>query len=395
MLLFLGYASRAVTQSSPQKKFPPPNTAGPVLPPPIEVKSWSRPESGWLYVLDSRPGKAVLPGRVLLIDPDKPEIKGIISAGVNLDFALSPDGARLYVASWGGGAKSNLAEIDTSNGAILRTTEVENRLTANWFPPYSSMDVSGDGLMLRILMYIPTAPEHDSYHLASFNAHTGDELPGRVNLGKCGYARFVNYPATDQFGVVCPTTNRLRRIRVDPGSHALDNSFVIFPWERRLGIAQIIAAPGGQDVTIVRGDGAVYRMDVDSGAVADTPIQGDIQGRIPPASWPESADGKRLYVGYSSFPNRRFYLDFDRSADLSPRRQSVDQIRVLDTANWSDAGRIRTTSPTWSAVTSNDGRSLYAMSPESHSVLVIDTASLQQTRAIPVGGNPALALVAP
>jgi hypothetical protein len=111
MLLFLGYANQAVTRSSPQKKFPPPNAAGPVLPPPIEVKSWSRPASGWLYVLDSRPGKAVLPGHVLLIDPDKPEIKGIISAGVNPDFALSPDGARLYVASWGGARKATLLRL--------------------------------------------------------------------------------------------------------------------------------------------------------------------------------------------------------------------------------------------------------------------------------------------
>jgi hypothetical protein len=249
--------------------------------------------------------------------------------------------------------------------------------------------------MLRILKYIPTAPEHDSYQLATFNAHTADELPGRVHLGKCGYGRFVNYPEADEFGMVCPTTNRLRRIHVDPNSRTLESTFDIFPWERRVGIAQVLIFPGDQDLTVVRGDGAVYRMDTASGTVSDIPIQGEVQGRIPPAAWPASPDGKRLYVGYVYSPNKRFYLDFDRSAWESPRMQAADTIRVFDTTNWSVTANLIPSKSVWSAVTSNDGKSLYAMSPYAHTVLVFDTAGSRETRAIRVGGMPALALVAP
>lgn len=394
LLLALGYANRAVTDSSPQKKTLQPTTDNSSAPP-IEVNDWTRPESGWLYVLDPKPLAKGLSGHIWLIDPEKGEMKGSVSTGTNSDFALSPDGATLYVASMSDGSNSDVAEIDTSNGAVLRTSKLENRMVAKGTPPYSSMSVSSDGLMLRILLNVPTAKPHDGIQLATFNAHTGDELPGRVHLGTCGFARFVSYAAADEFGMVCPTTNRLRRIQVDPKSRTLENAFVIFPWERRLGIAQALMSPGDQDLTIIRGDGAMYRMDISTGSVSETPVRGDVQGRIPPAAWPASPDGKRLYVGYVNYPNKRFYLDFDRSAEQSPRNQLADKIRVFDTTNWSVTADLTPSKPVWSAVTSNDGKSLYAMSPNTHCVLVFDTAGFRETRAIRVGEMPVLALVAP
>jgi hypothetical protein len=51
--------------------------------------------------------------------------------------------------------------------------------------------------------------------------------------------------------------------------------------------------------------------------------------------------------------------------------------------------------PFWSAVTGDDGKLLYAMAPQKHSILVIDTVKMHQIRILKVGGAPALALVAP
>jgi hypothetical protein len=51
--------------------------------------------------------------------------------------------------------------------------------------------------------------------------------------------------------------------------------------------------------------------------------------------------------------------------------------------------------PFWSAVSGNDDKVLYAMAPQKHSILVIDTVKMRQTRILQVGGTPALALVAP
>jgi YVTN family beta-propeller protein len=46
-------------------------------------------------------------------------------------------------------------------------------------------------------------------------------------------------------------------------------------------------------------------------------------------------------------------------------------------------------------VASKEGRLIYALVPEQHSVLIIDTTTLNETRAISVGRTPALSLVAP
>ena len=100
-------------------------------------------------------------------------------------------------------------------------------------------------------------------------------------------------------------------------------------------------------------------------------------------------------MGYVNYPNKRFYLDFDRSAEQSPRMQLEDTIRVFDTGNWSVTANLTPSTPVWSAVTSSDGKSLYAMSSYAHNVLAFNTAGLRETRAMQVGNMPALALVAP
>ena len=68
---------------------------------------------------------------------------------------------------------------------------------------------------------------------------------------------------------------------------------------------------------------------------------------------------------------------------------------MLDTRTWRKIGTIKTKMPFWSAVTRNDGKMLYAMAPQKHSILVIDTAKMRQIRILKVGGTPALTLVAP
>ena len=68
---------------------------------------------------------------------------------------------------------------------------------------------------------------------------------------------------------------------------------------------------------------------------------------------------------------------------------------MLDTHTWRKIGTIKTKMPFWSAVTDNDGKMLYAMVPQKHSILVIDAVKMRQIRILKVGGAPALALVAP
>jgi hypothetical protein len=67
---------------------------------------------------------------------------------------------------------------------------------------------------------------------------------------------------------------------------------------------------------------------------------------------------------------------------------------VLDTHSWRKIGTIKTRTPFWSAVIGPNGKVLYAMAPQKHSIRVIDAEKMRQIRVLKVSGTPALALVA-
>jgi hypothetical protein len=366
----------------------------------IAVENWTKPQSGWLYVLDAKPGAGGPGGRVWLVDPETGKVMGSIRTGDGADFALSPDGSRLYVASVISGDSSEMAVIDTAQGVVLKSGNVGGRAVAEGLlPPFSTMAVSGDGLALRILIDTPEPPDKDAFLLAAFDTNAGEFLPGTVHLGNCGPGRFISYPVADHFDIFCPRTNRIRLIQVDADSNEIRNIDVVLPWERRDGVGQVIAVPGLQDIAIVRGDGGVVTMNVKTHDFGKTAADPGLPNRIPPATWPTSPDGSRVYLGHHNDYDRhnddRFYLDYGRPPNIRPTNAMADEFRVFDTSTWKKIGTIRTKMPFWSAVIANDGKVLYAMAPLKHSILVIDTAKMREIRVLKVGGAPALALVAP
>jgi len=365
----------------------------------IEIENWVKPESGWLYVLDPKPEPVTPGGRVWLVDPETAKVMGSIRTGENPDFALSPDGRRLYVASITDGDTSELAVVDTAQGTIVQRSTIQDREVANVLPAFSAMAVSGDGLALRILLDTPKSADADSFLLATFDTQAGEFLQRSVHLGNCGPGRFISYPTADQFDFLCPRTNKIRLIRLDAESRELENTDVTLPWERRVGAAQAIEAPGAQDMAIVRGDGGVVTMNVATHEFAETPAHPALPNRVLPAAWPTSPDGSRVYLGYNTEYDRhydnRFYLDYGRPPNLRPNDATVGEFRVLDTRTWKKVGTIRTKTPFWTAVIGSDGKVLYAMAPQKHSILVIDTVKMREVRTLKVGGAPALAVVAP
>jgi hypothetical protein len=365
----------------------------------IEVGNWAKPKPGWLYVLDPKPDAGGPGGRVWLVDPDTAKVMGSIRTGDNADFALSPDGSRLYVASITEGDSSELAVIDTAQGVVLQRGTIEDREVGNVLPAFSTMAVSGDGLALRILRDTPKSSDADSFLLDTFDTQTGEFLRRSVHLGNCGPGRFISYPTADQFDILCPRTNRVRLISVDADSRELQNFDIVLPWERRVGAALAIEAPGAQDIVIIRGDGAVFKMNPATQEFAETAAHPLLPNRVPPAAWPTSPDGSRLYLGYNNRYERsydnRFYLDYGRPPNLRPNNATAAEFRVLDTRTWRKVGTIKTKMPFWTAVSANDGKMLYALAPQKHCILVIDTVTKRQTRILKVSGTPALALVAP
>lgn len=367
--------------------------------PHIAIEGWTKPAPGWLYVLDPKPNPGAPGGRIWLLDPQTAKVMGSIRTGDNADFALAPDGSRLYVASVTDGATSELAVIDTAQGMVLETGTIEDRAVANALPAFSTMAVSDDGLVLRILIVTRASSDADAFLLAAFNTQTGDFLPESVHLGNCGPGRFISYPTANQFDFLCPRTNKVRLIKVDADSRELRNSDITLPWERRIGVAVATEVPGGQDIGIVRGDGAVVAMNIETQGFADTAARPELPDRVLPAAWPSSPDGSKVYLGYNKYYERaydnRFYLDYGRPPNVRPANATAGEFRVFDTRTWRRIGNIGTSVPFWSAVAGRDGKMLYAMAPQRHSVLVIDTTTMRETRTIKVGGAPALALVAP
>ena len=351
----------------------------------VAVDGWTKPQAGWLYVLDPRSESDHPGSRIWLLDPEKAKVMGSVRAGYDPDFVLSPDGSRLYVAS-GERESGELAVIDTGSGTVLHIPFPNRILYKPWYeglPPFSRMAVSSDGRALRILMHHIFSPEKIGYQLWTFNTQSERFLRARVHLGNCGYGQFVRTSTANQFDFLCPTTNRLRFVQLDAEYHEASNTFVKLPWPWQLGVAEGFLSPDGQKLAIVRGDGAIYEMDTTTQEFSPTTVKGDPRELVSPLEWPRSPGGTEVYLGYR------------RSADLNEAIAGADEFRVFDTATWEQLGSIRTSVPFWSAVASNDGRLIYAIVPEQHSVLVIDTTTLHETRAINVGRTPALAAVAP
>jgi len=404
LFLAAGCANRAASQvntpAAPLPVPPPVAASSPITVPvtvPVTVESWARPKPGWLYVLDREPQPGEHAGRIWLVDPETAKVTGSILTGENPDFALSPNGERLYIAMDANANSSELVVIDTARGAVMWKETIANRVVAKGTPSFSSMAVSGDGQVLRMQINSLGLAETDGFELASFDAGTGSLLPGRVHLGSCGYGHFVSFPSASEFVYWCPMTNRIRLIRVDAQSRAVQNIAVELPWQRRFGVATAFATPDGRATTIVRGDGAIFEMDDATQEFAATQVQGGLffQGRIPPTAWPISPDGSKVYVGYSHNPENRFYLDYGHDSSARFDFATADEFQAFDTGTWRGIGTIRTSMPFWSASVSSDGKSLYALVPKKHTLLVIDTRAMRQTRSIDVGGMPALALVAP
>lgn len=360
---------------------------------PIQVRQWFKPERGWLYVLDPVEPTTEAPGHIWLLDPSTGKVMGVVNTGADPDFALSPNGSRLYVAAKGKDRFSNIAIIDTVGGTILKTITVGNRVVREGLPTYSGLSVSADGLALRVLTSSYAGAKGD-FVLETMDTRTGELWPQEINLGDCGFGRFIDHPTELRFDYMCRINNRIRRVQIDPTTHQPDHNTVDFPWERRLGIAQAFLTPDDENIAIIRGDGAAFIMNGATEKFSSTRMKASIQDAILPAQWPISPDG-RIYLGENLFPNQHFYMNFDRSA-VYQRTQPAYDFRVMDTNTWRQIGKFKGDwSPYWTAALSPDGKLFYALSPQNSGLVVFDAVSMREKGKIPIGTSPVMALVAP
>ncbi len=358
----------------------PPAQTGASQVPSVVVDNWIKPLPGWLYILDPRPDVGETGAHVWLLDPQSGTVMGSIRTGYHPDFALSPDGARLYIASDTHVHATQLAVVDTTSGDVLAGETIYDRAIPTVIPAFSTMAVSGDGRSLRILV---KKPDSDEFQLDTIDADSGKLLPGHVNVGHCGDGLFVSFPTADHVDFVCPAMKKVHLARTDENSRELDNSYGLFPWNHKLGVGAAFPASGGQFVNIVRGDGAIFQMDTVTLRFFSTAAHGGAPDQVLPSAWPVSPEGTRVYIGYTHSPGAAAVYE------------AAHELRVYDTKSWKKVGTIKTSIPFWSAIAAPDGRLLYALAPAQHCILVLDAATMRETRTIAVGVMPSLAIVAP
>jgi DNA-binding beta-propeller fold protein YncE len=368
----------------------------PAATPNIQAKNWTKPKTGWLYVLDPKKGGG--DSEILLVDPEQTRVMGSIRADYLPDMALSPDGKRLYVLS---GAPATLSVIDTASGALIAAVEAGDRIQYLVLPDVPALTVSPDGRWVYVLRMHSVAPLLDVFAIATFDTAQNRMLPEEASVPNCGAGHLI--PGREERSVLlfCVNSNDMRLVTLSPNGGIAAESDAVIP--------EIAGVPGGAGnelftltkVVSPTPDATSVRLLTASGGTSEVAVAGSqlreaarpafpessaskhLTGRwIPLRPWPRSPDGSRIYVGSGRLENRSSGL--------------VDAIHVVDAGSGRIDRTIQTTEPFWSIATSADKRHLYTISPATRSISVIDLSTGERTASIRnMGETPVLAVPAP
>ncbi|HYU33698.1 MAG TPA: SMP-30/gluconolactonase/LRE family protein [Thermoanaerobaculia bacterium] len=292
------------------------------------------PDGGTLYAsggdddsvfrYDWRDGAATLRDRIEL-EPKKPEARGRrFPAGL----ALSPDGARLYVAE---NLSGTLAVIDAASGHVLQ------RLPAGTLPygvavvPDGTVWVSswgGDSVAAF-------APGSSGGLIPAGSVATGRH-PSALFLGAGGRRLFVASASTDRIAVVDTTARRVIATLKDPppsgpGEGSTPNALALSADGTRL-----FAAEGDNNAV------AVFDLSAQTSGVAAARGKDRLAGRVPSRWYPAglARDGETLYVvdgkGRGTRPNPK---GAQPGSPLDPLQYTLGQLN----------GTVTTLATGWSA----------------------------------------------
>lgn len=345
-------------------------------------------QPGWLYVVDSKHGAAE--GQVIVLDPEQGRVVRTFATGMSPDIALSPDGKRLYVASTrperdGQPARDELSIIETASGRVIQTVDNTDRAYYNVQPAFSNMAFSPNGRWLYVSKISLVGPEVILYWVATLDTRTNRFLPGRAELPGCGSTQLLPLEKERQLQVVCTDTMDVRALKVMPDGTAATLTTKL----KRPGRAPKVDTPA---YSFLAGDGSNTTVTVD-GQI----LKVDTAGRTTREVAAVNAPARRwIHSGAQSPDRSRVYISLQVPADVDQGQWLADRINAYDLRGSGLLGTVETSRPFSYLAVSRDGRSLYAVDTAGAKVLVIDTATLSETRTIGnVGVSPSLILSAP
>jgi DNA-binding beta-propeller fold protein YncE len=339
-----------------------------------------------LYIVDSDRGSFDSHERLFALDPERKQIVRNYATGAHPDIALSPDGARLYVASESrvpegpeGAGAGRLDVIDTATGAIVASVADPNRWVAMG-PLYgSNMALSADGHWLYVYKLAP-GPQHTvSEFVAIFDTATNKFLPDAIPLSNCGASLLVPWRNGRALSALCFATEDVRTMQFsDQGIPTTQLPVVIaIPHDfgrTRLGTAFV---SGENELTVLMTDGKYHKINVQTGTTVQ---EGEIAFSPPltPPGWHPQIPGAehvpslgRRNIGSRILESQgRLYVPLSRS-DLY--MHGADAIAVLDAGTLQQEGFFELKSPWWHSswnlfrdgAIGDGGRRLYLLGLES------------------------------
>lgn len=344
-------------------------------------------QSGWLYVLDSKNGATE--GQVLVLDPAQGSVVRSFATGLAPDFALSPDGKRLYIASTytqrtDPAAREELSVIDTASGQIIQTVSNADRAFYNVQPIFSGMTLSPDGRWLYVSKMALVGQDNILYWVATLDTRTNKFLPEKAEVPNCGVTQFLPMTKARQLQVVCTDTMDVRTLKIMPNGASASLSTKLKGVGRRLRSdlpAYSFPTAEGSNMTMTA-DGRLLK--IDSAQVATELLSID----VPSDRW--------VQTGVTSPDKGRVYVSLTVPAAANQGRWLADRITALDLRGMNRLGVVETSHPFSYLAVSRDGRFLYATDTGGASLMVIDTSTLREARVISnVGVSPSLVLIAP
>ena len=354
----------AASPGDPIPQAPATATPWPAQPPPV------RP----IYIVDPN-GQGVL-SRILMVDPDQPEVARTITTRFLPDLAISADGQRLYVADsyraqvTRGEQRDVMSVYDALSGELLvDDIPVPQRLLYKGFP-------LGDPFVFL---------SEDERHL--YVMKYGEADIQRLRLS-------VLDPSTLQMLHEGDWPTCGHRLRVRSGGWLCANGVsldVIDPLRGTV-IETLLAVPGGQVTAwLLAANGERLYVSYAGGALVgiDLPARDIVAtGRLRwNASWQVvwgsallSPDGARLYLGFDTGDD-----DYQVFADA---------IAVYATATGERLAAIELPDSVTQFALSAEGDQLYAVSPFAQSLAIFDTTTFQVLDVMSdLGGAPAAIVV--
>jgi len=355
---------------------------------------------------------------MLVVVPEKCRVVASLPGGYKPDFAVSPDGSRLYFSysEENNTPEGKLQVIDTSTGTVLRELPDMHRSLSTHYSYAPHMVLSRDGAWLYVFKMLESKDSFASY-LETFDTQLNAFLPNRVDLPECTSATMVPSMVGEGVYIMCGGTRDVRFVSLDGGTKAghvtsvMNDVSAAFPKEAStpvLGqgekhyIATGFVSSDGKTFTVITTDGLFLRGDAASGRISghgllDRAIYGDSaeSASAVSAGWLDdrwvrsqrpvlSPDGKRLYLGLGT-AKRKYHGS-----------QLLDKIAVLDAATLE---LIKTMDPNrtfWSFVLSGDGGLLYVVDSDHAMIGVLDINTGREVNIISgVGTTPVYAVVAP